>query len=152
MSKIKVILVVLGLIALVGFSLYLNRDWFASETIQISHRVSPWLKTNRTKRANDLGDPVTFTLSGYYRLTSLKVVLASEIATNKYAHPVWELTTESNSVLTTTFVYGGGIRGMHPAVKGARPDPLEPGINYRLLVTTDKSQQGQHDFCIATNR
>jgi hypothetical protein len=152
MSKTKIILVLLSIIALGGFSLYLNRDWFAPETIQISHRVSPWLKQLRTKRANDLGDPVTFTLGGYYRLTNLKVVLASEIETNKYAHPVWELATESNSVPTTSFVYGGGVRGMHPAVKGARPDPLIPGVNYRLLVTTDKAKQGLHDFCISTNR
>ncbi len=152
MSKTKIILVLLSIIALGGLSLYLNRDWFAPETIQISHRVSPWMKRTRTKRANDLGDPVTFTLGGYYRLTNLKVVLASEIETNKYAHPVWELATESNSVPTSSFVYGGGIRGMHPAVKGAQPDPLVPGVNYRLLVTTDKDQQAQHSFCISTNR
>jgi len=152
MSKTKIILVVFGILALGAFSVYLNRDSFTSETIQISHRVSPWLKSPRTKRANDLGDPVTFTLSGYYRLTHLKVVLASEIETNKYAHPVWELKTESNSVPTSTFVYGGGVRGMHPAVKGARPDPLLPGVQYRLFVKTDQDQQGQHDFCLATNR
>jgi hypothetical protein len=152
MSKTKTILIVVSLIALGGLSIYLNRDSFASETIQISHRVSPWLKTARTKRANDLGVPVTFTLSGYYRLTNLKVVLASEIETNKYAHPIWELTTESNSIPTATFAYGSGIRGMHPAVKGARPDPLEPGVQYRLLLKTDKDKQAQHDFCIVTNR
>ena len=152
MSKTKIILIVAGLVALGGLSIYLNKDSFASETIQISHRVSPWLKSPRTKRANDLGEPVTFTLSGYYRLTNLKVVLASEIETNKYAHPVWELTTESNSIPTSTFVYGGGVRGMHPAVKGARPDPLAPGVQYRLFLTTDENKQAQHTFCIATNR
>ncbi len=152
MSKTKVILVVLGIVGLGCLSLYLNRDSFARETIQISHRASPWLKSARAKRANDLGVPVTFTLGGYYRLTSLKVVLASEIETNKYAHPVWALTTESNSLPTSSFVYGGGIRGMRPAVKGSRPDPLVPGVQYRLLVTTDKARQAQHDFCIATNR
>ena len=152
MSKTKIILIVVSIIALSGLSIYLNKDSFASETIQISHCVSPWMKSPRTKRANDLGVPVTFTLSGYYRLTNLKVVLASEIETNKYAHPVWELTTQSNSIPTSTFIYGNGIRGMQPAVKGARPDPLEPGVQYRLFVTTDKNKQAQHDFCIATNR
>jgi len=152
MSKTKIILVLLAVIALGGLSLYFNRDWFAPETIQISYRVSPWLRSNRTKRANDLGSPVIFTLSGYYRLTSLKVVLTSEIETNKYAHPVWELATGSNSVPTCSFVYGGGIRGMHPAVKGARPDPLIPGVNYRLLLTATRDKQAQHDFCIATNQ
>jgi hypothetical protein len=148
MSKTKIILVLLCIVGLGGFSLYLNRDWFTPETIQISHRVSPWLKTSRTKRANDLGVPVTFTLGGFYRLTNLKVVLASEVATNKYAHPLWELASESNSVPTSTFIYGSGIRGMHPAVKGARPDPLVPGVNYRVLVQTQDDQQAQHDFAI----
>jgi len=152
MSKTKLILVLVVIIALGGFSLYLNRDWFASDTIQISHRVSPWLKSARAKRATDLGEPVTFTMNEYYRLTGLKVVLAAEIATNKYAHPVWALTSESNSVPTSSFTYGGGIRGMRPTVKGAKPDPLVPGITYRLLVTTDKNQQGQHDFSIVPNR
>ncbi|HEX5219070.1 MAG TPA: hypothetical protein VFZ59_05835 [Verrucomicrobiae bacterium] len=152
MSKTKIILIVVSLITLGGFSFYLNKDSFASETIQVSHRVSPWLTSLRTKRANDLGVPVTFTLSGYYRLTNLKVVLASEIETNKYAHPIWELTSESNSVPVATFAYGSGIRGMHPAVKGARPDPLVPGVPYRLLVKTDRDTQAQHDFCIVTNR
>jgi hypothetical protein len=151
MSKTKVIIVLITLSSLVGLSLYLNRDWFAPATIQISHRVSPWLKTMRTKRANDLGAPVTFTLSGFYRLTSLKVVSSAEIETNKYAHPLWELATESNSVPTSSLIYGSAIRGMHPAVKGARPDPLVPGVNYRLLVTTDKNMRAQHDFCISTN-
>jgi hypothetical protein len=151
MSKTKIFLILIIILGGGGFSLYLNRDSFAARTIQISHRVSPWMKP-RTKRANDLGVPVTFTLSGFYRLTSLKVVLASEIETNKYAHPVWSLVSESNSPPTSSFVYGGGIRGLHPAVKGAQPDPLVPEVNYRLLVTTDKDKQAQHDFCITTNR
>ena len=152
MSKTKTILIVVSLIALGGLSIYLNKDSFASETIQISHRASPWLKSPRTKRANDLGVPVTFTLSGYYRLTNLKVVPVSEIETNKYPHSVWELATESNSIPTASFAYGSGIRGMHPAVKGAQPEPLIPGVQYRLFVTTNKDKQAQHDFCIVTNQ
>ncbi len=84
-------------------------------------------------------------LSGYYRLTSVNVVLAADIATNKYAHPIWSLVTESNSVPTASFVHGGFIRGLHPDVKGARADPLEPDVTYRLRVTT-KDQAAQYDF------
>jgi hypothetical protein len=47
---------------------------------------------------------------------------------------------------------------MDPAVEGARPDPLQPGVIYRLFVTAGKVR-GQHDFHIgaapantATNR
>jgi hypothetical protein len=148
MSKTKIILSLLLVLGLGALSLYLNRDWFAANTIQISHRVSPWLENKRPgARGGKLGPPVAFTLSGYYRLTSVNVVLAEDIATNKYAHPIWSLVTESNSVPTASFVYGGFIRDMHPPVKGVRADPLEPGITYRLLITT-KDQAAQHDFSL----
>jgi len=150
MSKTKIVFILLLVLGLGALSLCLNRDWFAADTIQISHRVSPWLGRQRPgARRSQPGPPVVFTLSGYYRLTSVKVVLAAEMATNKYAHPIWSLVTESNSVPTTSFVYGGGIRGMHPAIKGARPDPLEPDVAYRLLVNT-KDQAAQHDFSLGT--
>lgn len=149
MSKTKIIFILLLVLGLGALSLYLNRDWFAANTIQISHRVSPWLDNKRPgARGRQLGQPVAFTLSGYYRLTSVSVVFAADIATNKYAHPIWSLVTESNSVPTASFVYGGFIRGLHPAVKGARADPLEPGVTYRLRVTT-KDQAAEHDFSLA---
>ena len=148
MSKLKIIFILLLVLGLGALSLYLNREWFAADTIQISHRVSPWLARQRPGgRGAKLGPPVAFTLSGYYRLTSVKVVLAADLATNKYAHPIWNLVTHSNSVPTASFVYGGAIRGLHPAVKGARADPLEPGVTYRLLVTT-KDQAAEHDFSL----
>ena len=100
-------------------------------------------------RASQLGPPVAFSLSGYYRLTSVNVVIAADIATNKYAHPIWSLVSESNSVPTSSFVYGGFIRGMHLAAKGVRADPLEPGVTYRLLVKT-KDQTAQHDFSLGS--
>jgi len=149
MSKTKITFILLFIIGLGAVSIYLNTDWFTANPIQISHRVSPWLENKRPgARGGKLGLPVAFTLSGYYRLTSVNVVLAADIATNKYAHPIWSLVTESNSVPTASFVYGGFIRGMHPAVKGARADPLEPGVAYRLLIKT-KEQAAQHDFSLS---
>ena len=148
MSKPKVIITFLVLFGSLALSLYLNRDWFAVETIQITHRVSPWLDTRRpAARSRNLGQPVAFTLNGSYRLTSVNVVLVADIATNKYAHPIWSLITASNSVPTDSFMYGGAIRGMRPEVKGAQADPLEPGVAYRLRITT-KDQTAQHDFSL----
>ena len=37
------------------------------------------------------------------------------------------------------------IRGMRPTVKGATPDPLEPGVKYRLLIEAG-SRKAEHDF------
>ncbi len=148
MSKSKISLMLSLVLGLGSLSLYLNRDWFAANTIQISHRVSPWLDNRRAAaRGGELGPTVAFTLSEYCRLTSVNVVLAADIATNKYAHSIWSLVTESNSIPTTSFVYGGSIRGMHPTSKGATAAPLEPGVTYRLLVKT-KDQTAQHEFSL----
>ena len=104
------------------------------------------------RRANDLGVPVTFTLNGFHPLTTVKVVLVADMETNKFPHAIWKLISDSNSVPTSSFNYGSYIRGMHPDVKGARPDPLEPGVAYRLIVVTAKDKQVQHDFVVNTNR
>jgi hypothetical protein len=154
MSKTKIISVALLLVGLAGLSLYLNRDWFAPDTIQISHRLSPWMQNKRPgarANPNDLGVPVTFMLNGFYRLKSVRVVDAANFETNKYAVPVWRINSDSNSIPTSSFNYGSPIRGMKPEAKGVRPEPLQPGVTYRLLVVTDKDLKGQHDFIVHTN-
>ena len=81
MSRSKTFLVLFLVLGLGGLCLYLNRDWFADRPIQISYRVSPWLKTaprGRKRTGSDLGTPVVFSLDSYHRLTSLKVVIAAE--------------------------------------------------------------------------
>ncbi len=154
MSKTKIIFITILILGLASLSYYMNRDSFAPETIQINHRMSPWMRPANpsARRANDLGVPVTFTLNGFHPLTTVKVVLVADMETNKFPHAIWKLVSDSNSVPTSTFNYGAGIRGMRPDVKGARPDPLEPGVAYRLIVVTAKDKQAQHDFTVSTNR
>lgn len=148
MSRNKTILSVIAILGLGGLMFYLYRDWFAVAPIQISYRVSPWLQSaarGRGRPAADVGTPVIFSLNTYLRLTSVKVVIAAEIQTNKFAHPVWELVSESNSVPTASFAYGQRLRGMHSAVKDASADPLAPGVIYRLFLKT-RDKEAQHDF------
>jgi hypothetical protein len=156
MSKTKIISVTVLLLGLIGFSLYLNRDYFRTDGIQITHRLSPWMQPRRPNgrtdaRANDLGIPVTFMLNGFYQLTSVRVFEAAKIETNKYAVPIWRIISDSNSVPTSSFNYGGYIKGLRPEAKGTRPEPLQPGVKYRLTVVTDKNLEAHHDFLIATN-
>lgn len=148
MPKSKTILILVLLLGFGSLAVYLNRDGFTKRPIQITYRVSPWLKDTRRGRprtSTDLGVPVVFRLDRYYRLTGVKVVVAAEFATNKHAHPLWELVTSSNSIPTAAFAYGDRLRGLTPAVKGALPDPLEPGVTYRLLLNTLEGE-AQHDF------
>jgi len=131
-----------------GFSLYLNKDWFARDHIQIYHRSRPtraaWLR--RKSAADDsLVNPIIFGFDRKVKLTSVEVIPLSDIQTNKYPHPIWHLVSESNSVPTKDFTYGARIAGMHPAVKEATPDPLEPGVTYRLIVEAG-AFKGEHEF------
>lgn len=148
MSRSKNVLVAGLILGLGGLCYYLNKDSFGKRPIQISYRVSPWLKDSpraKARGASDAGIPVVFTLDRYYRLKEVKVFKADEIATNKYAHPLWCLTTPSNSTAMASFSYGQHLPGMHPAVKGQRADPLEPYVMYRLVVKTI-DDEAQHDF------
>ena len=133
-----------------GFSLYLNKDWFAKDGIHIYHRSRParaglFRRNKRTDDSSRIVDPVTFGFDRKLKLKSVKVIPVSDIQTNKYPHPIWQLLSESNSVPVKDFTYGGPIPGMHPAVKGATADPLEPGVSYRLLIETAEFK-GEHDF------
>lgn len=144
----KLWLLIVSAVALGGLSLYLNRDWFASEDIQIHSRSRP-ARTGFTRRARpqakSVTDPVYFAFDRKLRLTSLKVIPVSEVETNKYPHPIWHLVSDSNSVPITEWAYGWPIRGMRPAIKGASPDPLQPGVKYRLLIEAGKLK-AEHDF------
>jgi hypothetical protein len=145
MTKKQWTLVALAIL-LGAFSLYLNRDWFAKDVIQISHRSRPATGAFGRKRAADAEiNPIIFGFDRKVKLTSLKVIPVSAIETNKYPHPIWQLVSESNSVPIRELVYGMRIPGMHPAIPGASADPLEPGVNYRLLIESG-GQKVSHDF------
>lgn len=133
-------------VVLAGLCLYVNRDWFTREGIQIYHRSSQRMPFFRRGRPdNSAVNPVFFGFSQKLKLTEVKVISVGELATNKYPHALWNLVSESNSVPTKGFAYGMFIPGMHPKVKGVPPDPLEPGVQYRLIVQAG-SQKGEHDF------
>lgn len=151
MTKKNVILLSATFLAVVGFYLYMYKDYFKKPVIHISLSIRPKPSALARKPANSSDeDPlnINFGMDHEYQLTSVKVVPLSELKTNKYAHPVWELTSESNSFPTQAFSYGGHIRGMHPVVKGATPDPLTANVPYRLLIEAG-AKKGQHDFTIS---
>jgi len=130
-----------------GLSLYLNKDWFAKDNIQIYDRSRPVRggMLGRRRVENSAVNPVVFGFDRKLPLKVVKVVPVDEIQTNKHPHPVWYLVSESNSVPTKDFLYGMKIPGMHPAIKGADPDPLEPDVKYRLFIESG-SIKAQHDF------
>ena len=147
MSRRKFIGSAVLLLALLGLCIYMNRDWFAGPDIQIYHRASsrpsPFARGRNASVSK--ASPVIFGFNRKLALTAIKVVRAAELETNKYAHPLWELVSSSNSVPLRGFAYGEYIRGLHPKVANARPDPLEPGVVYLLLVEAG-SLKVRHEF------
>ena len=148
MTKKQLVLLAVAVVLLCGYAYYFT-DWFASESIQIVHTLRPYTPPRRgrgrTSDDNPVANTVSFGFNRKCRLTEIKVIPVSDLATNKYAHPIWHLVSESNSVPTKAFVYGMNIQGMHPKVPGARPDPLQPGVAYRLLVEAGELK-GEHEF------
>jgi hypothetical protein len=146
MTKKNGVLVFIAL-ALAGAYAFYFTDWFAPKVIRISSINARALKVIRANaNADSQAVPVTFKLGRPCKLTELKVVALDEWQTNKNCLPLWHLVADTNSApITKPFTYGQKIAGMKPEVTGARPQPLQPGVKYRMFVT-DGSASGQHDF------
>ena len=139
--------VLIALAAVLGAAYaYFFTDWFAREAIQIIPQIRPSRASN-PKRSGDTPAtyPVSFSFDGKYKLTSVKVVSADDLKTNKYANPLWYLISDSNSAPTKAIVYGYPVKGMKPAIAQTRPEPLQPNIPYVLFVEAGKIK-GQTNF------
>jgi hypothetical protein len=140
MSRKQWMLIAL-VVGLGGLSLYLNLDRLGKEQIQIHHRSRP----ARPGDHRSTVEPIFFAFDRNLKLTSLQVIPVREVETKKYPQPIWHLISDSNSVPTADFAYGVPIEGMRPAVQGATPDPLAPGVKYRLLIKAGGLKL-EHDF------
>jgi len=131
---LSVVAVVLAAIYVFAFT-----DWLRSDTIQIIPTIRPVRVAAAPKDSDQTPVyPVSFAFSGKYHFTSVKVVAASDLATNKHPSALWHLTSDSNSVPTKSIVYGYPIKGMKPAVARTRPEPLQPDVDYVLILEAGK--------------
>jgi hypothetical protein len=140
MTKNGIVLTVIAVL-LAAVYVYSFTDWFRKETIQIIPTIRPG---RALAMSNDPKQPpvypVSFALDGKYRLTSIKVVAADDLATNKYPVPLWHLISDSNSVPTKAIMYGQAPRGMKPSIPRTRPEPLLPEIDYVLLLVAGSTR------------
>ena len=92
------------------------------------------------------GYNVAFAFNHRVALTAIKVFPTADALTNKYPHLLWNLVSPSNSIPTKSIVYGEYLRGLPPTIKGATPDTLEPGVEYRLVIEATGGVKAQQDF------
>ena len=140
-KKQWVLLVILPVLACVY--VYYFTDWFKPKIIQISYteRSSP----SRVPSQSSL-PTILFGFGGQrYQLSEVKVVPLATWQTNQSTAAVWHLISSSRSAPVELFRYGQNLRGMKSAVPGARPEPLESNVIYRIFVRAG-SLQGQCDF------
>ena len=140
MTRSTVALITVAVL-LAALYLYAFSDWFSARRIQIIPAVRPM----RGPRSEGAVEPVSFTLDGSYRLSSIKVVELSAYLTNKYVTPVWYLISKTNSAPVRGFLYGLPVPGMTPALPDSTPKNLLPHVPYRLLVEAGRAK-GNQDF------
>src|SRR5947207_7638790 len=104
-------------IVLAGTYVYFFTDWINRPHIQIIAQTRPIQPRGPVAKVY----PVSFLLDGQYKLTSVKVVLLSAYATNKFTPPLWHLIAHTNAPPAEGFLYGQRLPGMRPSISNASP-------------------------------
>jgi len=143
MTKKNIILIIAAVVLAAVYAIYFT-DWFTPKTVQIFH-TSRNLRPRAARGGNGAMPSLIFGINQQLKLTDIRVVPAEAYKTNQNALPLWHLISDSNSVPVKQFHYGMFIGGMKPAVKGARPQPLETNVTYHLVVLAG-AVKGEHDF------
>jgi len=148
MTKSGIVLSVV-LLVLAAVYVYAFTDWLHRDTIQIMYTTRPGRLSSGRTPGQELVYQVSFGFDGRYKLTSVKVVAADDLATNKYPVPLWHLISDSNSVPVKSIDYGRPVKGMKSAIPRAQPEPLQPDLDYVLLLEAGKLRS-QTNFHTAT--
>lgn len=110
------------------------------ESMQITFKLRPARKGAPTQRGVAPMYDVAFGFNKRYKLSSVKVVSAADLATNKYPIAMWHLVADEKPAGVKAITYGKPVPGMKPAVADLEPEALEPNVEYVLLVEAGKIQ------------
>ena len=142
----KSTIVLLAVLALLGaLYVFYFTDWFTKDSIQIIPTIRP-TRTIARNRGDTPVYPVSFAFDGKYRLTRVAVVVADDFRTNRFPTPLWELISDSESRPVNFIEYGGRVpQGLKPAIPRAKPQALQPEVEYLFIVEAGKIK-GQTNF------
>jgi hypothetical protein len=84
---------------------------------------------------------VTFSLDGWYHLTSIRV--EDVPADGSKPQVLWQLVGKSR--LVNSLLYGHDPEGMRPLLQGANLEPLQAGVPYRLIIHSGR-RSGTNNF------
>lgn len=145
--KKKIVFQIALLAALFGGAVYLWMSQTKAPDIEIVCSIHPPRVLRNANQGNRFQRQynIAFAFNGKYDLSDVKVVQRDEWLTNKFAQPLWHIVPNTNAVPLKSIIYGQWTRGMKPAIAGARPEPLETNVVYRLIAKT-RSSEGYCDF------
>lgn len=119
------------------------------EPMQITSKLRPLRRGTPSERGLTPMYDVTFGFNKKYKLTSVKVVSAEDLRTNKFPRVLWHVVEDENAAAVKAISYGKPARGMKPAVPDLLPEPLEPDQEYVVLIEAGRIKAQTNFFARA---
>jgi hypothetical protein len=127
------------LLLLAGLYLHFFTHWFAKGELVVTPSRRPAFGPNAAVES------IVLTLNGPYKLKDLRVLELEDGKFNPHGHLLWHVISDSNSAPTQLIVYGRHIHGMKQAPDNLAPEPLQPDVGYRVVVSAN-NLTGSADF------
>jgi hypothetical protein len=128
-------IIIFSLLGVILLTLYLTLfSGCKQEPMQITSKLRPVRRGTAVERGVTPLYDVTFGFNKAYKLTSVKVVSAEDLRTNKFPRALWHVVEDGRPASVKAISYGKPARGMKPAVPELLPEPLEPDQEYVVFV------------------
>jgi len=128
-------IIIFSLLGVILLTLYLVLfSGCKEEPMQITSKLRPVRRGTTVERGVTPLYDVTFGFNKKYKLTSVKVVSAEDLRTNKFPRALWHVVEDGRSPAVNAISYGKPARGMKPAVPDLQPEPLDANQEYVVFV------------------
>ena len=128
-------IIIFSLLGVILLTLYLALfSGCKEEPMLITSKLRPVRRGTAVERGVTPLYDVTFGFNKSYKLTSVKVVSAEDLRTNKHPHALWHVVEDGRSAPVKAISYGKPAQGMKPVVPDLQPDPLEADQEYVVFI------------------
>jgi hypothetical protein len=128
-------IIIFSLLGVILLTLYLTLfSGCREEPMQITSKLRPVRRGTTVERGVTPLYDVTFGFNKKYKLTSVKVVSAEDLRTNKHPRALWHVVEDGRSAPVNAISYGKPARGMKPAVPDLQAEVLDANQEYVVLI------------------
>ena len=128
-------IIIFSLLGVIMLALYLALfSGCKEEPMLITSKLRPVRRGTSVERGITPLYDVTFGFNKAYKLTSVKVISAEDLRTNKFPRVLWHVVEDGRSAPVKAISYGKPARGMKPVVPDLQPEPLEADQEYVVLI------------------